>query len=265
MDDYVAPAWRDLLAANDLASFDSLWGLDTAWFEPPNRDRGGWSGVSRVALRAPGGGERAVFLKRQEDHTRHSWRHPLAAEPTFETEMRQILALQAAGVPSLVPVFYAQRRVDGHWRAILMTEALNDYQSIDEWAALWRSSGWAKHWRARRSMIRMAGAVVRKLHDRRLVHNALYPKHLFARADADGSTDVCLIDLEKMRLAGTRRRAMMRDLDSLNRRTDFVSRSDRLRFLLSYLGADRVTPEVRRHWQDFARRTAGKGVQGRGH
>ena len=264
MDDYVAPQWRDLLASNGIAGFESLWNLDVAWFEPPNRDRGGWSGVSRVALSEPGGAERAVFLKRQEDHTRYSWRHPFLAEPTFETEMRQILALQAAGVPSLVPVFYAQRRVDGHWRAILMTEALNDYQSIDEWAALWRSTGWAQHWRARRAMIRKAGAVVRKLHDRRLVHNALYPKHLFARVDAGGGTDVCLIDLEKMRHAGTRRRAMLRDLDSLNRRTAYVSRTDRLRFLLSYLGVGHVTSSVRRIWENLAPRDARKRLHGRG-
>lgn len=261
MHDYIDPTWRELLVRHGLDSFDALWALQAEWFEAPNQRRGGWSGVVRLVLDDGRGAQRVLFLKRQENHRRRSWRHPVGGEPTFAAEIRNILALVAANVPTLHPVYYAQRRVDGRWRAILATEELTGYRPLDAVIDRWRNDGWASARAERRHVIHATAEVARRLHRQRLVHNALHPKHLFVRCDPQGA-DVRLIDLEKMRRAGSRRRAMHRDLDSLNRRTQHLSRSDRLRFLLHYLGVRSVSRRVRGHWRYFVRRARQRGAPG---
>lgn len=256
MDDYLAPSWRATLAHNRLDSFDALWAVQAEWFEPPNRRRGGWSGVVRLDLQDPDGGTRGVFLKRQENHPRRALWHPISGEPTFAAETRNILALSQAQVPSLQPVYYAQRRVDGVWRAILITEELRRYRPLDVWIDEWRAQGWQRSIRQRRAVVAAAADCVRRLHRQRRVHNALHPKHLFVRLNPDGGADVRLIDLEKMRRARSRTSAMRRDLDSLNRRTLHLSRTDRLRFLMHYFGVRSLAPAVRHHWRHLARRYA---------
>lgn len=253
MRDYLDPAWHGVLQRNGLGSFDALWSLQAGWFEEPNQRRGGWSGVVRLELDDDAGHQRVIFLKRQENHRRRSLRHPVGGEPTFAAEIRNILALVRADVPTMHPVYYAQRRVDGHWRAILATEELAGYRPLDEVIDDWRTRGWSATVDERRRVLRVAADVARRLHEQRLAHNAMHPKHLFVRCDAT-RVDVRLIDLEKMRRVATRERAMHRDLDSLNRRTLHLSRTDRLRYLMHYLGVSRVTPELRRHWQHFVRR-----------
>ena len=115
MNDFVAADWVDALRAGGLDRFESLWALQAEWFEPPNHRRGGWSGVARIELPGPDGRPTGLFLKRQENHTRRTFRHPLHGEPTFAAEIRNILATQQAQVPSLEPVYYAQRKQDGRW------------------------------------------------------------------------------------------------------------------------------------------------------
>jgi hypothetical protein len=258
MDDFIAPTWQATLRDNALDSFEALWALEAGWFEPPNRCRGGWSGVARIELTDADGSPRVLFLKRQEDHLRRSLRHPLRGEPTFAAEFRSLLRLNRCNVPTQQPVFFAQRREGGHQRAILATEELARYRPLDDWIRDWRADGWRRCHRQRRSVIHAAADTVRRLHRQRLVHNALHPKHLFVRFDPDGSAKVRLIDLEKMRPAGTRMRALRRDLDSLNRRTPCFTRSDRLRFLMHYLGVRSLAPAVRHHWRYLSRRFRSK-------
>jgi len=241
MRDYCNDDWLTTLQENNLNGFDDWWGLEADWFEEPNIRRGGWSGVSRVTL-----GERTVFLKRQEDHVIRTLAHPFNGIPTFVREMQNILAMQAAAVPALNPVYFAERKVNGKQRAILVTEALEGFSPLDEIPREQLSFS------ARIKLITTAANVVKQLHAHKLVHNCLYPKHLFVRG-GDGGFEVHLIDLEKARTALSRDRAMFRDLDTLNRHCRGWTRSDRLRFLLAYLGVD-ATKDWRELWQRLASR-----------
>lgn len=259
MDDYLAASWRTTLDAAGLGAFDSLWAVDADWFEPPNRRRGGWSGVVRLALPDAHAGERRLFVKRQENHLRRSLRQPVSGEPTFAAEFRNLLSLDRADVPTLKPVYYAQRRVDGRWRAILVTEELVRYRPLDDLVRDWRAQGWRRFRAQRRAVILAAADLVRRLHRQRLVHNALYPKHLFVRLEPDGRADVRLIDLEKMRRTISRVGALRRDLDSLNRHTPCFSPRERLLFLMHYLGVRSLAPSVRFHWRYLGRRFVAKG------
>ncbi len=248
MNKFVEDGWQALLAHNGLGSFESLWNLQADWFEPPNQRRGGWSGVSRIQLCTPTGEEEAIFLKRQENHTRKTWRHPLSGEPTFRGEARNLRLLNSSKIAAPKMVYYAEKRSPGGWQVMLATRELHGYLPLDRLVQNWREQGWARFRMQRRKIIPQAADVIRKLHDCRLVHNALHAKHVFVHEQSGAA---CLIDLEKMRRRITRHKAVLRDLDTFNRRTAAISRTDRLRFLLAYLQREKVDAEVRALWQQL--------------
>ncbi len=252
MKDYITPEWEHILRFNDLNGFADLWEFKADWFEPPNKRRGGWSGVARVELDLPGGAKEVVFLKRQENHTRRTLRHPVRGEPTFAGEIKNILLLRRAGVPTMDPLYYGQRKVAGKWRAILVTRELSGFRSMDQVMNEWAEEGWGKSVAIRRRLIITLGDVIRRMHKHRLVHNALHPKHLFVRLVEGRSPEVALIDLEKMRRTFTRGQAMRRDLDSLNRRARIWSDTDRLRFLKRYLGLQKLNFQGMNLWRCLA-------------
>jgi hypothetical protein len=256
MHDFVDESLRPILAAAGLDSFEALWALETPWFEPPNRRRGGWSGVARIGLADGEGSRQGFFLKRQENHTRWSPAHPVRGEPTFAAEMRNILGLRRSGVPTLEPVFFAQRRMEGHWRVVLVTRELGGYRPLDAFTKEWQAAGWSQTRMLRRQVLAVAAPAIRRMHLAGFQHRALHPKHVFVKTDQAGRVGVCLIDLEKMRRRPFSFRNALRDLDSLNRRSPHWSRTDRLRFLKRYLGTERLDWRGRLLWRLLVRRRA---------
>jgi len=253
---YISPELRPLLETHHLAAFDAVWSIEAPWFEAPNVRRGGWSGVCRIALSRADGSELGLFLKRQENHQRRNWRHPVRGEPTFAREFRMLCYLESHGVPVPRPVFYGSSVAGGNARGILVTEELAGYRPLDvvgdELFAM--SAGIAR----KRALLRAAARVVRQLHDAGVQHSSLYPKHIFVRELPDGEPQAALIDLEKSRTTLLAKRRMLHDLDALNRHAGPWSRSERLYFLLHYLGEPRLTPRVRAIWPALVQRASRK-------
>ncbi len=250
MRDFVAPGWQAIFDSNGLGGFEALWRLEADWFEPPNHRRGGWSGVARVVLTLPDGGERHLFLKRQENHTRKTWRRPLRGEPTFRAEARNLRLLNRKGIAAPELVYYAERLTPRGWQVILATLELEGYQPMDRLIGAWWQAGWSEYRSLRRALISEVAGLLRRFHALRQAHNALHAKHIFIDPERRAA---CLIDLEKMRPRLTRRQAMLRDLDTLNRRTRHLSRTDRLRFLLEYMEKPAADRELRKTWKRLAR------------
>lgn len=253
MNEFVAEEWKTVLQAQGLDGFEAFWALEADWFEPPNRRRGGWSGVTRIEVSGPDGRPTGLFLKRQENHDRLTLRHPLRGEPTFAAEIRNIHAMQRVQVPSLEPVYYAQRMLAGRWRVILVTRELLGYRPLDAWTADWYAVDRGVSRKTRLQTIAICAQILRRLHRAGFVHNAMHPKHIFLRVDGREGVDARLIDLEKMRRKPFLARRAQRDLDSLNRRSRHWSRTDRLRFLKAYLGMDRLDAAGRATWRRLAR------------
>lgn len=255
--DFIAADWRDLSQQNGLDDFDVLWDLDIGWFEERNVRRGGWSGVSQAELVLPDGNSTGVFIKRQQDHTTRTLMHPLAGVLTFRREFQNLKRLHACGVPTLDVLYFAERRVDGKRRSILVTHELSGYQSLDVCLQAWQQTGWPDQAAWHRFIQHLAG-VIRLMHQHRIQHNCLFPKHVFL-SDIDAEADIRLIDLEKAKRTFCSEQAMLRDLDSFNRRTLTVTRTDRLRFLLAYYGKQSVDRRVRKTWKKLAERARRKG------
>lgn len=260
MKDFVSETWRSTLIRHGLVDFDALWKLDAQWFEPPNQRRGGWSGVSRCELREAADRSLHVFLKRQENHKTFSWRHPFRGIPTFLREFRLILRYRAGNVPTLEPVFFGMRdTADGH-RAILMTIALDGFVPLDTYIAR-RAIEKNPPRDAHLGVIKAVAELTRHMHDNHIQHNCYYPKHVFVRGAADGSSEARVIDLEKSRLRPLAAICALRDLDTLNRHAAEWTRSDRLRFLKAYLRSTRLTSYGKWLWRTLARRAASKHLR----
>jgi len=256
MRDHVPEQWLPVLRHNKLNSFALLWSMDVGWFEPPNERRGGWSGISRCELELPAGGSVAIFLKRQENHTTRTLLHPFGLA-TFVREMRNILFFKRAKVPTLEPVYFAVRKRSRELRAILCTVALSDYVSLDALVDSW-SAGDRPGRQWRRQLMQSVAEVMARMHEHHIQHNCCYPKHIYIRTD-DHEISVRIIDLEKAKVRMLRKIASLRDLDTLNRHSTGWSRTDRLRFLLFYLGGKRLDGGVRSLWSQLAQRSAAKG------
>lgn len=225
MSDFIAEQDRDLLERHGLASFDALWALRLDAVDEPNTERGGWSTVYRLDL-----GTHAFYLKRQSNHLTRSLLHPFG-EPTFAREFRNIRRYCALKIPALQAAFFAQRRVSGERRAVLLTRALDGWQDLEYWLMRWHELDSAR----RTAILRASGELARRLHHAGQIHGCFYPKHIFLR-EHDGGFQAQLIDLEKTRPLLLGRRDRIKDLEPLLRRARVWSELDVRELLTAYLG-----------------------------
>lgn len=244
MNDFIAAQDRALLEQHGLASFDALWALQLEAVDEPNTERGGWSSVYRLEL-----GDRAYYLKRQSNHLTRSLWHPLG-EPTFAREFRNIRRYAELGIPALQAAFFAERRLPGERRAILLTRALDGWRDLDHWLQCWGELDEA----GRGGILRACGELARRLHQAGQVHGCFYPKHIFLRAQGD-AFDAQLIDLEKTRPLLLGRRDRIKDLEPLLRRARVWSEAEIRELLVAYLGD---AADVDRWWSLLGTRQRNK-------
>ncbi|HAR96978.1 MAG TPA: lipopolysaccharide kinase [Deltaproteobacteria bacterium] len=241
MKTFIAQEWVCLLDENGLAGFDALWQVDVPLLDQPNTGRGrnGWSTVGLLSLPVRGGTERKLIIKRQQNYVIRTLWHPLRGIPTLQNEASSTLRFNRLGIPTMKLVYYAGKRERGDFRAILLTEFLEGYESLDRLGRHFQGQrGFNRA--ERHQLISSVAQVIRTMHEKRLRHNSLYPKHIFLRRDG-GEVAARLIDLEKARWSPLGRGRRIRDLDSLNRRSPGWSRADRLRFFKAYCQTDRLS------------------------
>ena len=246
MKEFIAPNWHQILINQGLSDFETLWSLKLKPLDRPNTGRGrsGWSTVTLLPLECPDGREERFIVKRQQNHTSRTIRHPFRGVPTFEKEFYNILYYKRLGIPTIEPVYYAQRNSPDGIQAVLVTEYLKGYQSLNELETTWQEHGRPDRAELNR-LIKAMASLIGKLHSKGLQHNSLYPKHLFIQQKGD-KTRVRLIDLEttKQRPFGNWRR--IRDLESLHRRARGWSRIDRLRFYKTYCDVECLDKNAKR-------------------
>jgi len=228
---FIAPQHLALLSQYQLSDFDHLWAYKGDWFEPPNRERGGWSGVNFLTLHNESCETHAFYLKRQQGFTRRTIVHPVAGEPTFLREYKVMQYLQPYGVSTPTTVFFAAKSQ----KAILMTEALTGYVAWDEWRKAHADANYLR----KKNVISAIAKMIKKMHQAGVQHRSLYPKHLFVNEN-EGNANVAIIDFEKSRITPWIAILKISDLITLNYRTLDISRTQRLYFFKQYLGVSRL-------------------------
>lgn len=224
MEDYLAPADQELLQRCGLHDFAALWDVSLSAVDEPNVEKGGWSSVCRLELEG-----NSFFLKRQCNYFTRTLQRPFG-EPTVAREFRNIRRYERLGIPSLQAVFYAERKVAGEHRAILLTRALDGWSPL-----LDLLDGWGQRQPASRSLVIYACArLIGQLHAAGLKHGCLYPKHLFLREQGE-QWQGCLIDLEKTRRLWMGWRDQVRDVETFLRSTAVWDDEQQREFLIRYL------------------------------
>ena len=223
----ISPQFKQLLLQHQLANFDQLWQYKGDWFEPPNRERGGWSGVNFIELTDHAGMKHGFYLKRQLNHTRRTWLHPFAGEPTFVREFEILKHLSQHDVATPKLVFFESQQD----KAILMTQALVGFTSVSDWLHNHPLISVA----TQRLLARALAATVKNMHQACVVHRSLYLKHLFIK-EQNGDFKVALIDFEKSRISFLIAWLRFSDLITLHYRTPNWSAGNKLAFFRHYLG-----------------------------
>lgn len=200
-------------------SFDAWWSAPGDWVEEPNQARSGWSGVMRVTV-----GDALYYVKKQQNYRCRTWKHPFGI-PTVSREFQNILALSLLGLRVPVPVFHGVREHEGNTEALLVTESLDDFVDFDHLPPLSPAQA--------AQLAELAGNAVGRLHRAGFRHGCLYGKHLMAR-HIDSAPEIAFIDLEKLRFAVFKGRAIRHDLEQLQRRQHLWDSTQWLIFLAAH-------------------------------
>ncbi|MBL4680057.1 MAG: hypothetical protein JKY88_04945 [Pseudomonadales bacterium] len=235
MEVYIPEKWRAWLEEECLLRFDDWWNLELEAVDEANTGRGGWSTVFKLQRRG-----RVFFVKRQSNHLSRNLSSGFFSRPTFKSELEQVHRYRERNIPCIEPVFFASMKIKGEHQAILVTESLEGYCALDE---LLQDPVKLVAW-DRRHLCKSVAVSVARLHAAGIEHYNLYPKHIFVRYH-EGVIDVRFIDLETSRHHFGLLKRRLRDIETLSRRTPWVSNTERLRFLLAYFCKTKVDKKIR--------------------
>lgn len=238
---FTDPWWLVIASRNGLSGFSQLWELAGIPVDETNHRRNGWSNVVRCSLQNTDGGAVTVFIKRQLNYVSRTLFHPFRGVLTLTREYHALRSLSGCGIATPHLLYFAEEDTGTERRAILITLALRDYQSLDQLNAV------DLPLMIRRQHAIAGAALLRSIHALGCRHNCFYPKHVFLHRHEMGFHS-CIIDLEKVRWTLSKRQSALRDIRTFFNRCDNWTRSQRLRFLLAYVGVDHVTPQVRKLW-----------------
>ncbi|SCW35352.1 MULTISPECIES: lipopolysaccharide kinase InaA family protein [unclassified Pseudomonas] len=198
----------------DKADMDLWLQMPGTWVEAPNLRRGGESGVQRVSTSE----HQLYYRKQQVEHLYYDWRHPFGY-PTAMREYNALLQARKLGVRVPRVVYAGCRKQNKRWLALLVTEALHGYTSLEDCYAQGEHERWGEPLHC--EILRRYGSSLARLNAGRWQHGCLYLKHVFIRVDRRG-IDIALIDMEKARQRISAKRAARHDLRQVKRRSSWT-------------------------------------------
>lgn len=194
-----------------LDSFEALWELPHEFVEPINQRRGGWSGVSELLLPQRDGTTGRWYLKRQEQQSRYSWRHPFGA-PTFRYEIDALRRGLQQHWPSVELQAFGLACAGYRQRALLLTREI-------AWPTLASYESRPADLQAAHAALTAIGRALFALHASGWQHGALFPNHMFVDLEQGR---LQLIDFERARRRLFAADAACADLTQLLRRADWL-------------------------------------------
>jgi len=269
----VHAAYMPLLQENGIGSFRNVFQYEGG----VRLDKPGLGQRERIRVQLPGSDGQPVtlYLKRyRQPGLRDQWRRILTCRADHSTawwEWQQVRRLRRAGIPTPTPVAFGEKM--GGWREkcsfIVLASAPGE--SLERWVPRNLMDGQTVvSVEDRRRLVRQVALLARALHQARFCHRDLYLSHVFVDMTEFSTPKLTLIDLQRVfRPRWRKQRWRVKDLASLHfscpRRA--VSATDRLRFVLAYLAADRLTPTGKRLIRQIetkaariARHSAGKAA-----
>jgi tRNA A-37 threonylcarbamoyl transferase component Bud32 len=232
---FVDPRYRHTFAAQGWTEFDRVF---SHFF--PDYGRRVRVMVKPVVIPTPEG-EAAAFFKFYHLQSR-SWSFCLRLSKS-RREFENYAVFQRLGISAAEPIAWGEER--GFLRRLLrnfiITRAVPDACELDDYLA-------AAPGRAYRDLLRRdLASMVRRMHSAGFYHHDLVARNVLVSCADAGQPRLFLIDCPRGAFAsfGGRRKAL-RDLASLDKSAvRCCSRTERLRFLLEYLGKTHPDAEAR--------------------
>lgn len=156
-------------------------------------------------------------------------------------EWEVIHAFHECGIPTLTAVAAGEKVSWLHQESFLITEELYGYQSLEMYLKsqfIPPLSG--KKIMMKRALIKEVAEIARTMHGAGFNHRDFYCCHIFIKQADNGQRQWRVLDLQRVdRRRWFRRRWIIKDLAALNYSApiNILSRTDRLRFLMHYLGS----------------------------
>ena len=174
----------------------------------------------------------------------------LSPEPTAFDEFENIVAFHRAGLPTVVPIAAGRR----HGSSFLVTEALEGCTRLEDYLAQTKLAAADKV-----KLIWHVGDLIKKMHAAGFNHRDLYLCHILR----DSRGNLYIVDLHRIQhRPAVPERWLVKDIAALNYSAPagIISRTDRLRFLKTYLGTDRLSGRDKRFALKVLKKT-GKMVE----
>lgn len=193
-------------------SLKKWWQRTGQWVEAPNQRRGGESGVQILPPNAPG--QPWLYIKRQIGHHFSSLRYPFG-QPTLFREACAMRALQRLHIQVPQLVFYGAEKHKKDWHALLVTQALFGFISLEEWYN--SQTHHVLDHTIIKSVLQQVATTLHRMHRAGWQHSCCYPKHIFIKINSQADPEVALLDLEKARRRWPAQQAALHDLKQLGR------------------------------------------------
>ena len=233
--------WLELFQGVGLASFQDFMSTQRGEILGQRDDRV----RMRIELDSPEG-QKVFYLKR---YHRSGWLGRLAvalglcSKSKGRQELVNIMRLQTAGLATLTAA--AAGEAGPEEGSFILIEELQGYQPLDDFLKdFLDGSNRPKALRDKRQLIKSLARYVRRMHETGIDHRDLYLCHFFVRGEQPAQS-LRLIDLQRIKKSfGLRQRhGFIKDLAALNYSADHaaITRTDRLRFALEYLGKKRLS------------------------
>lgn len=239
----IAPEWKNLLHASGLTDVSSVYACNAGIVVTQS----GTTEVRRVTL-GEGAAPRTVFIKKYwVTSARQLWsgllRGVLFGKSKARREFNNLNLLRAAGLDAPAGIAFGEERRAGFVvRSFLISEGVADPQPLDLLLRDWLPQQPAveqRRWRA--ELIHRLADYTRRLHAQRFVHHDYFWRNIILTGTS--LEHFALIDAHKGRVwsAWAEQRNRAKDLATLDAPAPaFFRRTERLRFLLAYLGKKRL-------------------------
>ena len=201
--------------------FDHWWNLPDRRPDDPEEGGGGTQYVQGSAVESP-----SLVIKRQTGHECRSLAFPLGRSAILR-EIAAYHSYRELGIQVPELIFGGVRKQQGTWQALLVTEGLSHYLTLEDWYRIEAKKYWGETTHQR--MLQRLARTLARLHDARWQHGCLYPKHIYIRVNntvLNTAVDIALIELEKSRRGWRTKTVSERDLEQFYRHRGAMPEQD---------------------------------------
>ncbi len=147
--------------------------------------------------------------------------------------------MEQIGVPTVEPVFYAERRDGDKLQAVLATVMLDGYRELNTVFEDLSLGGLV-----RQAILHCIADAIWLMHYHRLQHNSLSGKHVMVKVGEDDAVEIRILDLEKMKHSWRPLDTAVGDLEKFIRHSPTLTTGEHAEFVRHYT----------RHWSPAQRR-----------